>query len=46
MSTSEFPPIQTFLDSGDLAFLQHEGGHTIGSNWPYFMEWALKNLEN
>ncbi len=45
MSTTEFPLIQTFLDSGDLAFRQHEGGHTVGPNWPYFIEWARKYLE-
>ncbi|MDO8967351.1 acetylxylan esterase [Algoriphagus sp.] len=45
LSTNDFPPIQTFLDSGDLAFRQHEGGHTVGPNWPYFIEWARKYLE-
>ncbi|TDQ17106.1 hypothetical protein DFQ04_1758 [Algoriphagus boseongensis] len=42
---SEFPPIQTFLDSGDLAFRQHEGGHTVGPNWPYFIQWARKYFD-
>lgn len=45
LSTSEFPAIQTFLDSGDLAFRQHEGGHTVGPNWPYFIVWARKYFE-
>ena len=45
LPTSEFPPIQTFLDSGDLAFRQHEGGHTVGPNWPYFIQWARKYLD-
>lgn len=40
-----FPPVQTFLDSGDLAFRQHEGGHTVGPNWPYFIEWAKRYLK-
>ncbi len=40
LPTAEFPPIQTFLDEGDLAFRQHEGGHTVGPNWPYFIDWA------
>ncbi len=35
----------TNLDSGDIAFRQHEGGHTIGPNWPYFIEWAKKYFE-
>lgn len=45
LSTSEFPAIQTFLDKGDLAFRQHEGGHTVGPNWPYFIAWARKYFE-
>jgi len=45
LSTSQFPLIQTFLDRGDLAFRQHEGGHTVGPNWPYFIEWARKYLD-
>ena len=40
LQTSEFPPIGTFLDQGDLAFRQHEGGHTVGPNWPYFIQWV------
>ncbi|MDN3204078.1 glucuronyl esterase domain-containing protein [Algoriphagus sediminis] len=44
LSTSQFPTIQTFLDRGDLAFRQHEGGHTVGPNWPFFIEWARKYL--
>ncbi|GAA0877379.1 hypothetical protein GCM10009119_03470 [Algoriphagus jejuensis] len=44
LSVSEFPPIQTLVD-GDLAFRQHEGGHTVGPNWPYFIEWARRYLE-
>jgi hypothetical protein len=46
LPTNAFPPIQTFLDSGDLAFRQHEGGHTLGPNWPYFIQWAKQYLEN
>lgn len=45
LQTSIFPPIQTFLDEGDLAFRQHEGGHTVGPNWPYFIEWAKRYWE-
>lgn len=45
LSTAQFPPIQTFLDDGDLAFRQHEGGHTVGPNWPYFIGWARKYLD-
>lgn len=46
LATAEFPPIQTFLNEGDLAFRQHEGGHTVGPNWPYFIEWARRYLQD
>ena len=39
--TMEFPPQGTLLD-GDMAFRQHEGGHTTGPNWPYFIKFAEK----
>ncbi|QYH40819.1 acetylxylan esterase [Algoriphagus sp. NBT04N3] len=45
LPTSEFPPLGTFLKSGEIAFRQHEGGHTVGPNWPYFIEWAKKYWE-
>jgi hypothetical protein len=45
MPTKDFPQIQTFLDSGELAFRQHEAGHTVGPNWPYFIQWSKKYLE-
>jgi hypothetical protein len=44
LAITEFPPIQTLVD-GDLAFRQHEGGHTVGPNWPHFIEWAKRYLE-
>ena len=28
MGTTEFPPIETALIDGDVAFRQHTGGHT------------------
>ena len=46
LQVQDFPPIQSFLGTGDLAFRQHEGGHTVGPNWPYFIEWAKKYLNN
>ena len=45
LSVQEFPPLGTNLNSGDLAFRQHEGGHTVGPNWPYFIEWARGYLD-
>ena len=40
LGTSEFPPVETALIEGDLAFRQHAGGHTTGPNWPTFLEFA------
>lgn len=34
------PAMGTLLDSGELAFRQHFGGHTDGPNWPYFLLFA------
>ncbi|NLH15720.1 MAG: acetylxylan esterase [Phycisphaerae bacterium] len=41
MRTMVFPPQGTWVD-GDIAFRQHEGGHTTGPNWPYFIEFAKR----
>ena len=40
MGTSEFPPIETGLMDGDVAFRQHSGGHTPAPNWPTFIAFA------
>lgn len=44
LGTTEFPPIETALVDGALAFRQHSGGHTAGPNWPTFLEWAAHNV--
>ena len=40
LGTKEYPPPGTALVEGDIAFRQHEGGHTFGPNWPFFIEFA------
>ena len=40
LGTSEYPPQETALMDGDIAFRQHAGGHTVGPNWPAFLEFA------
>ena len=40
LPTDEFPPIETALISGDVAFRQHSGGHTPAPNWPTFLAFA------
>nr|HPR33470.1 hypothetical protein [Prolixibacteraceae bacterium] len=42
LGTEMFPPQETLLDKGEIAFRQHEGGHTTGPNWPYFIEFARR----
>ena len=42
LGTTEFPPIETALISGDLGFRQHPYGHTPAPNWPAFLEFAGK----
>lgn len=42
MGTSEFPPMETSLIDGDIAFRQHSGGHTPGPNWPTFVTFASR----
>ncbi|HLK64180.1 MAG TPA: hypothetical protein VKU19_12115 [Bryobacteraceae bacterium] len=40
LGTSEFPPIETALVNGEVAFRQHSGGHTDLPNWPTFLSYA------
>jgi (4-O-methyl)-D-glucuronate---lignin esterase len=44
LGTTTFPPMGTLIDSGDVAFRQHEYGHTPAPNWPYFIEFADKEF--
>jgi hypothetical protein len=44
LDTTVFPPIETPLIDGDLAFRQHAGGHTPAPNWPVFITFASRYL--
>ena len=44
LGAAEMPPLGTGLVTGDLAFRQHEGGHTTGPNWPTFLTFAARYL--
>jgi hypothetical protein len=44
LGTTSFPPMGTFIDKGRIAFRQHEFGHTPAPNFPYFLEFAEKQL--
>lgn len=45
LGTTEFPPVETALLNGDIAFRQHPGGHTDVPNWPYFIQFASRYLK-
>jgi len=40
--TAKMPPVNAGLLDGQLAWRQHDGGHTDGPNWKYFIAWADK----
>ncbi len=40
----KMPPVLTGLLDGQLAWRQHDGGHTDGPNWRYFIPWADRML--
>ncbi len=45
LGAAEFPPIETALIDGDVAFRQHSGGHTPGPNWPTFLAFASRYIK-
>ncbi len=40
--TTKMPGVNVSLLEGQLAWRQHDGGHTDGPNWKYFIPWASK----
>ena len=46
LATTEFPPIETALIDGDLGFRQHTGGHTPAPNWPTFLAFASRYMQD
>jgi hypothetical protein len=40
----KMPPVNAGLLAGQLAWRQHDGGHTDGPNWKHFIPWADKFL--
>jgi len=45
LGTAEYPPRETGLMDGELAFREHSGGHTTGPNWPTFLTWADRYIK-
>jgi hypothetical protein len=43
-TTERMPPVNEGLLNGQLAWRQHDGGHTDGPNWKYFIPWAERML--
>jgi (4-O-methyl)-D-glucuronate---lignin esterase len=42
--SAKMPPVNAGLLEGQLAWRQHDGGHTDAPNWKYFIPWADKFL--
>jgi hypothetical protein len=44
--TAKMPGVNVALMDGQLAWRQHDGGHTDAPNWKYFIPWADKFLHH
>jgi hypothetical protein len=42
----KMPPYNTSMLDGQLAWRQHDGGHTDAPNMKYFIQWADKNINH
>jgi hypothetical protein len=42
--TDPMPPVLTFI-GGELAWRQHNGGHSVAENWPAFIEWSSQFIK-
>jgi hypothetical protein len=42
--TEKMPAVNVGMLDGQLAWRQHDGGHTDGPNWKYFIPWASRAL--
>ena len=43
--TDPMPAINEALVDGEIAWRQHDGGHTDGPNWPTFLKWADRYIK-
>jgi hypothetical protein len=43
--SAQMPPVLQGLTQGNLAWRQHDGGHTDAPNFPIFMDWVNQHLE-
>jgi (4-O-methyl)-D-glucuronate---lignin esterase len=42
----KMPAVNVSMLDGQLAWRQHDGGHTDAPNWKYFIPWSDKNLKH
>jgi len=45
-TAEKMPAVNVSLLDGQLAWRQHDGGHTDGPNWRYFIPWADRMLSH
>jgi hypothetical protein len=45
LGTTGFPPLETALIGGDIAYREHAGGHTDLPNWPTFLTFADRYMK-
>ena len=45
LGTTEMPPVDTALIDGDVAFRQHNGGHSDAFDWPTFIKFAGRYIK-
>ncbi len=43
--TEKMPAVNTGLLDGELAWRQHDGGHTDAPNFKYFIPWASREMK-
>ena len=46
LGVTQMPPLGTALIDGDLAFRQHNGGHSDAYDWPVFLKFADRQFKN
>jgi hypothetical protein len=45
-NAERMPAVNVSMLDGQLAWRQHDGGHTDGPNWRYFIPWATRMLQD
>ncbi len=44
--SEKMPAVNVSMLDGHLAWRQHDGGHTDGPNWKYFIPWAIRMMSS